>query len=345
MKHPLLLTVFILISSALYAQKPGTTISTSPSVVEPVAKFLDQNAVDQDDMCIWVHPVEPAKSTLIASDKTAGKIFVYDLQGRTLQSIDTPKPGNIDVHYGFPLGNRAVDIVAFNQRTDGHRILVFAADPETRLLKRVDNGHIATTEGYGGTLYHSPKTGSFYFIKTVRDTGSIEQFELYDTGSGQIAGRRVRAWEMGTCEGAVADEVRGKIYIAEENRGIWEIGAEPNDPTPGNLVITVGEHNLAADVEGLAIARHSGHNFLIASNQSKSAFNVYRLGGSHDFVGTFTVRGARDTDGIEIVNRNLDNRFPGGLFVCHTDPKNTDQCPILAASWDSVYNALTLQNK
>lgn len=71
--------------------------SSPACTVRPAAVCLDPAAIDQDDMCLWVHPSDPALSTVIVADKKAYKLFVYDLQGTTLQALDVPKPGNIDL--------------------------------------------------------------------------------------------------------------------------------------------------------------------------------------------------------------------------------------------------------
>src|SRR5688572_21968819 len=71
--------------------------------VTPSMKCSDRDSKDQDDMCIWVHPSDPSLSSIISSDKKANRLFVYDLEGRTLQSIPARQPGNIDMRYGFSL--------------------------------------------------------------------------------------------------------------------------------------------------------------------------------------------------------------------------------------------------
>jgi hypothetical protein len=80
----------------------GLFLSAQTSV--PYALVLEEPAAsDQDDMCIWIHP-DPARSTIITSDKGSDKLIVYDLQGNTLQIISLPaKPRNIDVRYNFSL--------------------------------------------------------------------------------------------------------------------------------------------------------------------------------------------------------------------------------------------------
>ena len=318
---------------AQQAARPGTVGPSAPVAARVVLR--DAAARDQDDMCVWVHPTDPAQSTVIASDKAAGKLFVYDLAGKTIQSLAAGSPGNIDVRYGFALGGKAVDVVAFNQRR-GSQVWVYAVDPATRTLRRVDDGHIDTEDNYGGTLYQSRKTGKLYFFSTCR---LAEQVELADNGKGQVAGKLVRSWRIGYTEAAVADDEHGKVYYGEEARGVWEVGAEPGDPAPGKLVAPVGEHGLRADVEGLAIYHlPGGEGYLLVSNQSRDCFHVYERTGGHRFLGAFTVQGARDTDGIDVANVALGAAFGKGLFACHSGTSGA--CPVLLARWDDIAGRL-----
>lgn len=311
------------------------------SAEEPTAKSIaatvrcaDLDAADQDDMCVWIHPTEAALSTIIASDKEADKLFVYDLEGKAIQAISAKHPGNIDARYSFPIGKEKVDIIVFNQRDDP-KILVYKVVVATRQLERVDNDAITTGENYGGTLYRSTKTGRFYFVATSK-SGLIEQYELSDDGNGKVQGKKVRSWTIGgQCEAAVADDEVGAIYIGEEEKGVWEVGGEPDDAAPGRLVITLGENSLVGDVEGLAIYYlPQGRGFLLVSNQSRDNFKVYRREGGHEFVGTFAIAGAKDTDGLDVTNMNLGPRFPSGLFACHSAEGN--RCPILLTPWPSI---------
>jgi 3-phytase len=328
-----LFNVLVLLGGRLASQTSGA--APLPTLV-PAVTCSDSRSRDQDDLCIWVHPTEPARSTVITSDKAAGQIFVYDLEGRTLQSMPARHPGNIDLRPGFPLGTQRVDIVAFNQRDDPH-IVVCQVDPATRQLTRADDGSIRTGENYGGTLYRSAKSGRCYFVTTSK-SGITEQYELTDNGAGRITGRKVRAWRVGYAEAAVADDVRGRLYIGEENKGVWEFSAEPDDAARGELVIRRGENGLASDVEGLALARSpGGEEVLIVSNQGKSNFKVYQRVAPYRCLGTFAVRGAKDTDGIDVCQADLGPRFPRGLFGCHT---GSGRCPVLLTPGDAVMAAV-----
>ncbi len=300
-----------------------------PDALRPVVECLAPDARDQDSVTVWVHPTDPGRSTLIASDKVADRLFVYDLSGHVLQTVVTPKPGNVDVRRGFPLGGERIDILAFNQREAGLGIRVYRIDPETRRIERVDRGD-ASGQGEGGTLYHSRATDRFYYVMTS-NLGVVTQYELTDDGSGRVASRPVRQWMAGRCEGAIADDRTGRLYIAAETRGIWELGAEPTDPTPGRLVARTGEHGLVPDVEGLTIYPVGDEDgYLIASNQNRHNFKVYRLGGEFDFLGTFRVQGAEGTDGVAAVETDLGPPWENGLFACHT---GVGRCPVLVVPW------------
>jgi 3-phytase len=304
----------------------------------PTVRLADPAIGDQDDMCVWVHPADPAKSVVVTSDKAANRLFVYDLDGKTIQSVGVKHPGNIDSRTGFPLAGGRVDIVAVNLR-DEKRLAVFKVGPESRKLSRIDDGAIDTGENYGGCLYKSEKTGKFFAVITSY-SGAVTQFELSD-GGGKVRGKKVRAWKVGgVCEGAVADDRAGKVYISEESKGVWELGGEPDDPAPGSLAIKVGENGLKGDVEGLAIfSRPEGAGYLLVSDQGKNRVRVYRREGKHEYVGAFGVAGMGEPDGIEVVSAGLGPKFPNGLFLCHTGSKSP--CPVLLTPWDAIANTFS----
>lgn len=311
--------------------------------LEPVQRLLDKRARDQDDMCIWVHPTDVERSRIITSDKKAGQLFVYDLQGATVQATATPKPGNIDLRYGIRLGRQTVDLVAFNQRLGENLVRIYAVEPADGTLRRVDSGTILTEPGYGGGLYRSPKDRRLYFIKTFKDEGVVEQVELYDGGDGTVQGELVRRWKIGQCEGVAAHDASGRLFVGEEKLGIWALGGEPEDPAPGNLAARVGEHGLVDDVEGLAVLPLSAsEGYLLASNQGADTFHVYRFGDGFEFVGAFAIEGAVHTDGIDVTGAALGRRFPHGLFACHAVGREGDvkRCPVLVTPWQDIAGAL-----
>ncbi len=306
---------------------------TPDLVVKPELVLTHAKVVDQDDMCIWVHPSNPALSTIITSDKHAGILFVYDMNGKALQVIEgVGKPGNIDLRDGFDLSGKKTSIVAFNERNE-LKVHIYAVDLETRKLSRVDDGAIQTGMNYGMTLYHSAKSGKFYAITVPNDTGGeVEQYELAVNAEGKVGGTKVRSWPITESEGCVADDLTATLYISEEKVGIWRVGAEPDAEVKGELVHPVGTHGLTADVEGLTLLHGAGdYRYLIASSQGNSRYNVYKLDEANTFVKSFSVEGATDTDGIDVCPANLGEKFPGGVFALHngaTPPFAIEVCDL-----------------
>jgi 3-phytase len=316
-----------------------------PPAMMPAANARAAGTVNQDDMAFWIHPTDGAMSMLIASDRQARKLFVYDNAGRMIQTIAAPgKPGNIDVRYDFPLGNAKTDIVAFNDRGK-KEIAVYAIDAATRQISRVDNDAIDTAPAnYGFCLYQS-KTGKFYGFVTfeVPGTGKVQQFELADDGAGKVKGTKVREWTFPTTtfgEACVVDDENATLYYADEPNGIYAVGAEPTEPTPGALFTKTGQNGLTADVEGLTIySTAGGGGYLIASSQGSDTFKIYDRKSPHAFRGTFTVMGAVHTDGVEVTNANIGGAFVQGCFVAHG---GNDAASNFMVKWQDIAGSLGL---
>jgi 3-phytase len=325
-----------------YVVGPGVGTAGAQVTVSPSLTLAAPGIDDQDDMTFWLHPTDLSQSTIIASDKEANKVFVYDLNGNTLQEFAAQQPGNIDTRYGFPLGVDRVDIVALNER-DSNRIRVYKVDPVTRNLEQIDDGNINSGPNYGFSLYKSPTTGKFYAFTGAEKNTMVRQFELVDAGNGQVSGvGPLRQFQkMTTSEGMVADDETGTLYVAEEGVGIWKFEAEPNGADTGAMIASVGENGLTADVEGITIYyAANGEGYLIASSQGSSTFTVYQRKAPHAFTGTFAVRGATDSDGVDVINLPLNGKFQQGIFALHNG--TSCPCPVELVKWQNIATPLNL---
>lgn len=311
--------------------------------IAPVRQLINDQAQDQDDLCVWIDPRQADDSLIICSDKSAGRVFVYTLQGGLHQEIEVPKPGNIDIRQDVLLGGQRLDLVVVNQREDDLRLVPFQVNHETRRLERLDESPLHTGPNYGGCLATDAATSRVYFVSTS-ESGTVEQFDLLANGPGRITGRKVRDLTIGKCEGAVADDVTGTLYIAEETVGIWKVAVDPQSPAEPRLIARIGEHGLAGDLEGLAIARDPANqaDLLLVSDQGRSCVVALRLSEPHEFVGQFSIAGAEETDGIDVVTAPLGRQFPHGLFLCHTDRAPR---PVLVTPWQNVSARLRAQQR
>jgi 3-phytase len=129
---------------------------------------------------------------------------------------------------------------------------------------------------------------------------------------------------------ALVEPVRtfGQPYWAIPDDGEYACEQEPPSADVLGALVQPGSDafagaHLTPDAEGLAIyyGRSAREGYLIASSQGDDTFHVFaRSGGfsrasANRHVGAFTVAGAGETDGHEVVNVPMGRAFPEGLFV------------------------------
>lgn len=324
--------------------------TVSPSAqTEPVTTYGDA----ADDPAIWVHPTDPALSVVLGTQKKRG-INVYDLQGNLLQSREDGRINNVDLRYGFMLGDAPVDIVTASNRTS-KSISIWKMDPESRTLVDIAEGVIPTDMGdpYGQCMYKSPANGDYYVF--INDTdGLLKQWRLRDAGNGRVAADPVREISVGSqTEGCAADDESGDLYVGEENAALWKYSAEPDGGETRTMVDSVENGNLTADIEGVAIYYGSnGDGYIVASNQGADNYLLYERQGDNRFIGHFHViadeatgiDGASETDGLDVTSANLGPAFPHGMLVVQ-DGRNIsppDKQNFKLVPWERIAEAMGL---
>ncbi len=328
------ITFIFLYSVLLYSLVPAISIAQKPQLVkvstdsetQPVSSSDDA----ADDPAIWVHPNDPGRSLIIGTNKKSG-LSVYELSGKLLHEYPLGRINNVDVRYGFRLGERKVDIVAGSNRSDSG-IVVLAVNPLNGALENILERPLKTglSEVYGFCLYHDIHEDNYYAFVNGTD-GKVEQWQLKASHGNKVNAILVRNFSLKTqTEGCVADDETGYLYIGEEDRGIWKVKASPAEPAVPVLLDSVGNGHLKADVEGLAIFYgQNGTGYLIASSQGNNTYAIYRREGTNEYVGSFkltkgnTSDGTSDTDGIDVTSCNLGSAYPHGLFVAQ-DGSNRD---------------------
>jgi 3-phytase len=249
---------------------PPAPSSAFPSSVTPFAEtssLISGGGDDADDVAIH------ASGYVIGTNKNDdGGLEVYDRGGRRLQWLQLGATNNVDL--------RGSTVVSSNRTRDDVDVLSLTGGKLTLI-----RSFSVAFEPYGICLYRNT------VVVTASDAGRVEQYSL--------AGEQLRTLSgiESQSEGCVADDARGLLYIAEEDKGIWRFAGDPKASPSGRLIDTV-DGNLAADVEGLTLVR--GH--LIASSQGDSSFAIYK---DDRFVAGFRVAetggidGASGTDGID----------------------------------------------
>ena len=339
----LLFSVFVMF--AFQCEKNHNTIAPNGSVsatfeTEPVEDSDDT----ADDPCVWVHPTDPSLSVIIGTDKDRHSpgLRVYDLSGAQIYATSNEKANNVDIRYGMELAGEKSDIVTAGLRVS-NTLGIYKIDPESRALSSVSARQITLgIEVYGSCMYKERTTNTFYAIVNDKE-GNVEQYRLFDNGSGLVDAELVRTLKLpGQLEGCVADDILGHLYIGEEEHGIWKYAATPGGSDSGVLIDSIGPH-LAADVEGLTLY-YAGDStgYLIASSQGDDTYVIYSREGQNNFIGRFsivdseTIDGTSGTDGIDVCNMNLGGQLSNGIFVVQDDVNDNGNQNFKVISWDNI---------
>ena len=340
---------FVLCVGLAHAARASTPDDTT--VVRPYARAETvpvphlRDAADTPD--IWVHPTDPAKSLVVATDKR-GALMVYDLTGELRQAVSHGScPNDVAVLYGFRLGGQLVDIaLAACRAPNATGVKVWKIDPVADSLTDITEGEVIPVFAggipYGSCVYRSPRDGRCYFFATNKN-GKVEQYRMEEAPDGRVTGVRVRAFSLGSIsEGCVADNELGELYVSEEKVGIWKFGAEPDADSSGKLIARVGEHGLTADVEGLTLYyANGGLGYLIASSQGSSTFNVYDRQGTNAYVLTIdpqagAIGDVEGTDGIAVTSCPTSTEFSKGLFVAQDGRNKPHNQNFKYYAWEDI---------
>jgi 3-phytase len=212
---------------------------------------------DGDDPSIWVHPRDGARSLVIATKKDAG-LDVYDLRGRTLQSIaPPPTPGedhapgrfnNVDLLYDVD----GRDLAVVTDR--GHDTLrVYAIDdrrlsdatsPSVSFVFSRDQDEVdEQATAYGLATWKAPNGRGYAFVTQRHATqlamarlaparGRLVDYDVVDRITLPDTFRLPNGTSWAPCEdpgegpqleGEVVDARRGVLYAAQEDVGVWRI--------------------------------------------------------------------------------------------------------------------------
>lgn len=324
------------------AATPSLPVLQAVAQTDGVARAGDA----ADDPAIWIHPSEPARSRVLGTNKKQG-LLVYDLQGRQQQLLEAGRLNNVDVRQGVRLGGRVVDLAVATQR-DEKALALFEIDPDGRLR---DVGRVATElrEIYGTCLYQPPE-GGLEVIANDKD-GRFVQYRL-ELRDGVYAGQPVRRFRLASQpEGCVADDRHGRLFVGEEDVGIWSLAASAAAAAEPVRVMAVGRR-LVADVEGLALYHGEKASYLVASSQGNNSYVVLDAQPPHAYRGAFRIGlnpeagidGVSETDGLEVTARNLGGPYGAGMLVVQDGykrlPDGTQNFKYLP--WQDVARALGL---
>lgn len=307
----------IKMAEALHLQAKFTNSTTADFETVAVESLEGEDAAD--DPAIWVNQTNPEKSLVIGTNKKAG-LYVYDLEGNQLQFLKVGNINNVDIRDGFKYGKKEVALVVGSNRSF-NTISVLYIDHETGVLSdTIKNIVSAVDEVYGICMYKN--NNNEYFVFVNGKGGLIEQWQLTSDNK-NIKAELLRSFSVSSQpEGMVVDDKKGILYLGVEEEGILKTDANTQTETILEWIAESDSTNtdIAYDIEGLALYHTEEKTYLVASIQGSFSFAIFETGNTDKYLTSFIVMdgivdGIEETDGIDIVNASLNDKFPKGLFV------------------------------
>ncbi len=300
-----------------------------------------------DDPAIWIHPEQPSKSRVLGTNKKQG-LLAYDLDGKLLQELAVGRLNNVDVRPNFKLGAQTVDLAVASNR-DHNSLSLFSIDRATGELREAGEVPTPLKAIYGICLFQ-PASGEIYAIANDKD-GTFLQYRL-SAADGRVQGDLVRQFKVDSQpEGCVADDQRQRLFIGEEDVGVWAVDARADQPATLTSVIKVGPQ-LHADVEGLALYQSDKRDYLVISSQGNDSYLVVDAEPPFAPHGAFRVGlnaaagidGASETDGLEVTAINLGGPWNQGMLVVQDGRKRMPEQAqnFKFVPWADVTRALKL---
>jgi 3-phytase len=323
------------------AERPLPVIAARAQT-EPVARLGDV----ADDPAIWVSPRDVAQSRILGTNKKQG-LMVYDLQGKQTQMLESGRLNNVDLRQGVQIDGQQFDLALATQRDD-NTVVIYNIDANGWVaeLARFPTG---LAEVYGICLFQ-PRAGGLEVIVNDK-SGLFRQYKLARS-AGTWSGTQARAFRVATQpEGCVADDQAERLFIGEERRGVWTLGARADASSTPKPVLMVGR-DLHADVEGMALYHGAKASYLVVSSQGDNSYVVLDALAPFRVRGRFRVGmnvaagidGTSETDGLDVTSRNLGVGYEQGMLVLQDGYKRLPDGPqnFKYVGWGDVATALGL---
>lgn len=310
--------------------EPGPAIEGSVNVAPVAQTTVVRDPCDAaDDPAIFYNAANPAKSLILGTNKARG-VNVYSLDGKELFHAPVGPVNNIDIRQNVTVSGDSIAVVGGSNKSAA--INLWRLDPATGALTDIVAAPIATKvekQTYGFCLYHRQQPDELYGFVTDK-SGAVEQWRLTANDAGKFTGEFVRKLRVSSkTEGCVVDDANGRLFIGEEDVGIWAFSADPGTSDKGELIAKTGYGLtegawLTADIEGLALYIPDGEDkangYLVASSQGNDSYVLFDRVAPYAYRGAVQVKtaGGRnigDTDGIAINAASFGPQFPRGLMV------------------------------
>ena len=297
---------------------------------EPV--FAGDDAAD--DMCVLENFNNPESSLIISSDKKYG-IIVYDLEGNKLYDYEVGRINNVDIIPSKSHQDKYL-VAGTNRTYNSIDLYIFSSNGE--LEKNIVREVVPSLKDVYGITFYDDEYNTYVFASDKK--GNVEQWSFNnDESNPEIKFERKLKFSS-LVEGLVADESKGKIYIGQERKGIWELNAFPSLDSQKKLIFKKSK-NFKPDFEGLALRDDgNGEGYLIASVQGSNGYLIidrksllakifFRI------IDGDKIDGTTETDGIDVSSIKT-SKFPNGFFIAQDDDNDGLNQNFKLVDWNKI---------
>lgn len=261
-----------------------------------------------DDPAVWVHPEDPEKSRVMATDKRTG-LYVYDMSGKIVQELNVGRLNNVDVRGAWAVAslrdNNSLQL--FDITSEGELSIGTNVRTDIEEIYGLCMGYNETTEQ--ASVYVNGKSGVIQQF-VIRNDGKMEKVRELSVPSQP--------------EGCVVDDKTQRLFVGEEDVAVWLFDASVDGSTSGETIIRVDQHKeLVDDIEGLTFASVDGKDLLFVSSQGNDSYITFDGQAPWSLLSHFRIRtnaelgidGASETDGIDVTTQSLGKGFEQGAFI------------------------------
>lgn len=268
-----------------------------------------------DDVAIFTDLKNEFPLFIIATDKQSG-LVVYDMNGNIQRADTSGHINNVDLR---KLSKDKVLIGCSNRTINAMQFFNFKYTEPFLIPIPTNLPKTSIEEVYGFCLYQNDLN---IYAYVVGKEGLLEGYEL-NWEDDSLKAIKIYNHSFSTqCEGLVADDANGKLYIAEEDLGVWMLDLNHLEAKPELIISLKNNAFLKKDLEGVALYEWNNEVYLLVSSQGNNSFAVFNTNKNFEYIGSFNIGKNKnidrttETDGLDI------SKGVHGILVVQ-DGKNT----------------------
>lgn len=252
-----------------------------------------------------------SKNTLLIAALEEDGLAVFNADGKQIQHIEANEVLGVDVRYAMVANNGdEIDIAAI-VLADENAFAFYEIEENSQQPLRKIGQFTAPIKLEGICLAKNLTTGALY-ANGFSDEGEWVQFKLkYDgkkiSSALQDNGKAmpVRHTQVGgKLSSCVVDDETSTLYLAEQNIGIWQYGADPEDVKERWLLDVAKPIGHLAEVESMDIAYQKSGNGLIIVADEQQGFLLYDRN-SKAYLDEFSIDGVEEAKLVTVANDGL----------------------------------------